>query len=225
MKTVMNKVITPNNKAFQRVAEAVNEIVVTEPGIRKDYEKGLEETEEEITEASAAKDTAETIEDFDLARDREERAKEKRSFYKRQIEKLDFSPRISEDTYDGYVKEISDEVCVAAEAFKKTASQAMTEIVKAWKSYVDITTEADRVLELLDEKARVLQVKYRYHEDLRTGEGGEGVVCVARHEDPGEWRQHALRYTYGYDPKGYKLAVVDGLTRMAWYAAQSVKED
>lgn len=224
MKTAMNKSIMPMNKTFQRVAEAAAGILTTDSELKTNYKKGLEETEAELKAASEAKDAAEDIESFDLAREREARAEEKKKFFKRQLDKLKFEARIPEDTYNGYVQEVKDEVEKAAADFRKTAAAAMAEIVKAKKEYMATITEADNVLEALDNKAFVLQTKHRYHEDLRSGEGGKGVVCVARYEDEGEWRQHAIRFSKGYNPKGFNLAVVDDATSAAWIAADQIKE-
>ena len=165
-----------------------------------------------------------TEKELDAACDAEIRAREKEKFFERQLERLDFTPRMDEKEYFAAVDIVKNAVEKAAADFRKVAEKAIEDIIEAKKRYESTISEADAVLTDLDDAANVLQVKYRYKE--YTYKGG---VPSSFAESKSEWRQHAVRYG-GVSSKGSDLAIKDGnewnrKLSAAWLAADRAQYD
>lgn len=208
------------NDVFQKVAAATAAVDTSAPKIRAEYVRKLIEAQEAQKAARAAKEAAEDESAFNKACDDESHACDKEAFYRRMISNIDHKMRMNEDEYFGHVSAVENTMNKAAEEFRKAAEKAMFEIVSARSKYEATAAEADKVLEALDDAARVLQVKYRCRVIEFRGQDPE------YREDPSEWRQHAVRYQNGL---AYKLAVMDTpatynkVVNAAWYAANNVQ--
>lgn len=183
------------NKTFKTILDKAASLETDAPQIQAEYLDGIERAKQAQEEAEAAKEAAETEEDFDKATDDIVHAREKELFFLRKLEGLKFTPRMDPDEYDNYVSLVSGIVEKAAEDYRATARKAIEDLAKAQAAYFEIGADASKVLTKLDEAANVLQSKHRYRERYVTGEGGKGYVLAGRTEDPGEWRRHATRYT------------------------------
>lgn len=183
------------NKTFSNIIKKAEATATDFPQIRAEYLDGLERARQAQKDAEAAKEAAETEEDFDKATDDLVHAREKELFFMRKLEALDFTPRMHPDEYENYVGLIKGIMEKQANEYRATVSKAIEDLVKVQRDFFDIGQEADEVMRRLDEAANVLQAKYRYEERYVTGEGGKGAVLAGRTEDRNEWRRHAIRYT------------------------------
>lgn len=179
------------NPELQKIMNLVNGINRVEPGTREDLLKGRAQAQAAQIQAAEAKEAAETEADFDKACDDAIRAREKEEFFQRLIDKLDFTPRMSEEDYFAALDSIRSVMKGAAEEFKETARKAMAELVRARNEYLQLMKESDRVLIALDNSSKVLQTKYRYRKD----EYSDGTFTMT--EDPNEWTRHIVRYGQG----------------------------
>lgn len=243
MRTTLNKAFTANNKEGQKspssvgthpgkvekmndvlkkTAAAVAALEKENPETRAQYLKGIADAKAAQAEAAQAKEAATTEGDFDKACGDESRARDREQFYKRQLDRLDFSPRMKEADYYDYVDKVSRAVEEAADDFQKAAKKAIAEIAAAKAAYLATAIEADNILRALDRSANVLQVKYRYKETHYTG----GAVTLA--EDHDEWKKHALRYIG--TGLAYSLATmgddgeIDEKVVEAWHAVPDINE-
>ena len=206
------------NKTLEKVAEAAAAIERENPEARAHYLQGIAEAQEARKAAAQAKIDAETEEAFNRACDDESHARDKESFYRRQLERMEFTPRMEEAEYFGHVDAVKATVEKAAEDFRKAAEKAVKEIAAARAAYLATVTEADTVLNALDAASNVLQVKHRYRTKKFIGAAPEEV------EDRNEWKRHALRYNNG---KAYDLVAKEGtgwndFVCAAWTAADRV---
>ena len=177
------------NRDIKKVADVVATLEKANPTTMEQYRKGIEDAQDAQRAAARAKETAETEIDFNKACDDESHARDKEAFFKRQLDRLTFSPRMEEATYNKHVQAVQTAVEKAAEDFRRTAQRAIQEIMDAKAAYMATATEADKVLTDLDAAANVLQSKYRYRTVTFTGDNPPQNV-----EDPSEWRRHAVRY-------------------------------
>ena len=177
------------NKDIKKVADVVAAMEKANPATMEQYRKGIADAQDAQRAAARAKETAETEADFNKACDNESHARDKEAFFKRQLDRLTFSPRMEETAYNKHVQAVQTAVEKAAEDFRQTAQRAIQEIMDAKAAYMATATEADKVLNDLDAAANVLQSKYRYRTVRFTGDRPPQNV-----EDPSEWRRHAVRY-------------------------------
>ena len=243
MRTTLNKALIPQNnkeknihafekysgkkdgmnKELKRVSDAVATIEKAHPESRRQFLSGIAAAQEAAAAAVQAKENAETEGDYDKACEDEKKAHDKEAFFKKQLDRIDFSMRMEEETYYGHVDAVKATVEKAAADFRKVAEKAMEDILNAKAAYMAIITGADEVLSALDAAANVLQVKYRYKTKNIICDGPKPVV-----EDRNEWKRHAIRYT-GRSAKGIDLVLMDGnnwneITAAAWYAAGRVEK-
>lgn len=209
-------------KEFEKVMNVTNRINQASPQTREELVKGLESAKAAQQSAIEAKLNAETEKELDIALDDERRAIYKVAFFQRQLDKLDYTPRMAEAEYYDSVQAVEDTMKKAADAFRKTALDAMEKLVLAWKDYQTTTKDADFTLEALDSAANVLQSKHRYKIlDLQN-------MDALKIEAPDEWRRHAVRYGSG---KAYSLCVrdesgeYDKYAVTAWKAASQIAKD
>lgn len=201
MRTVFNKksiAVESTNKKytipeFQTVADKAAKINGVDEGAREKYAKGLADAQNEQLKAQAAKDSASTETELDAALDAENRARSREKFYKRQLEAIDFTPRMSEHEYNECVRAIDAVMSKKIAEYKRIAEKAVKEIIDAQSELIATATDADKVLEELDASANVLQVKHRYRVKRFTTEAPD-VYREEREEDRDEWRRHVHRY-------------------------------
>ena len=177
------------NKDIKKVADVVAKLEKANPADKDRYLKGIEEAQAAQKSAAQAKETAETEAVFNKACDDESHARDKEAFFKRQLDRLTFSPRMEETAYYGHVQTVQTAMEKAAEDFRQIAQRAMQEIMDAKAAYIATANEADKVLSDLDAAANVLQSKHRYKAVTFTGDTPTQYV-----EDANEWRRHAVRY-------------------------------
>lgn len=209
------------NRDIKKVADVVAKLEKANPADKDRYLKGIEDAQAAQRAAAHAKETAETEAAFNKACDDESHAKDKEAFFKRQLDRLTFSPRMEESAYYGHVQTVQAAVEKAAEDFRQTAQRAIQEIMDAKAAYMATATEADKVLSDLDAAANVLQSKYRYRTVTFTGDYPPQNV-----EDPSEWRRHAVRYigTGKADNLATKTGGEwDSVLCAAWNAAERAK--
>ena len=227
MKTPLNKSRMPVNgklgNDLDKIQAAADKIRAAVPETRQSYVEGIEKAQEAYKKAEKAKEEAQTEEDFDKACNDESHARDKEAFFKRQLERLDFTPRMEEATYYKHVDAVKATVEKAAADFRRVAEKAIEDIVAARAEYLAITKEADEALIALDVAANVLQSKYRYKTITFTGDTPAQTV-----EDRNEWTRHAIRYNG--NGKGYDLIAKDGAnwnkkTCVAWEAARRAGKD
>ena len=190
------------NKDIKKVMDAAAEITTEYPENRAHILKGIADAQEAQKEAITAKETAETETDFNKACDDEMHARDKEAFYKRQLDKMDFTPRMSEEEYYKHVETIEMTVEKAAADFRAYAEKMINDLTKARETYLSTLTDADTALSELDRAANVLQSKYRYKECAFVNAPSHYV------EDRNEWKRHAVRYIKS--GKGYDLITKDG---------------
>ena len=238
MRTIMNKSLVPSTKkrADNAVGEAtekdimnkdIRKVMDVAAGISTEYPenrahvlKGIADAQEAQKEAITAKENAETEADFNKACDDESHARDKEAFYKRQLDKMDFTPRMTETEYNKHVEAIEITVEKAAADFRAIAEKTINELITARDAYLSILNDADAALSELDKAANVLQSKYRYRECAFVGAPSYQV------EDRSEWKRHAIRYTQ--NGKGCDLVLKDGAAwnmKMcaAWKAAENAR--
>ena len=233
MRNPLNKAFSPEikepaamNPELKRIMNKAEALSQAAPQNREDFLRGIAQAQEAQAHAAEAKETAENEADFDKACDDEVRAREKEAFFRRLLEKMDYSPRMSEEEYQADVKTVDAVVTEAADDFRQIARRAVTEIVRAREKYLRIISDADKTLDALDKSSRVLQVKYRY----RKTEFTDGSSFLT--EDPDEWHRHMIRYMPG---KGHDLACKDPNSKnpydpwddiicAAWAAAERITE-
>ena len=175
-------------KDLQRIADAAAKITKEEPATRAEYVKGLEKARKDQEDAEKEKDAAETEKEFDAAREKKKNAEDKEEFFKRQIDKIDFSMRMPEKEYLEHVAEAEKVVNAAVLAYQKKAEELMQELQAARADLLEVADDATRVLRYLDEAANVLQVKHRYRKYELLN-----APPIMR-EDPAEWERHAIRF-------------------------------
>lgn len=228
MRTPLNKALSPKEKkapssvgsGIEKVFEVAAALSEETPEGRARYLEGIASAQEEQKRAAIAKDEAESEADFDKACNDEARARDKERFFRKQLEKISFQPRMSESEYYGYIDTIKAAVSEAAEAFREESEKAIESIIEAKAAYLTTISEADAALVALDNAANVLQSKHRYKTITYTGDAPARLVA-----DPEEWRRHALRYGNG---KAYELAAMNGANRAitaAWTAAERVERE
>lgn len=209
------------NRDIKKVADVVAKLEKANPADKDRYLKGIEKAQAAQRAAAHAKETAETEAAFNKACDDESHARDKEAFFKRQLDRLTFSPRMDEDAYNKHVQAVQTAVEKAAEDFRQIAQRAIQEIMDAKAAYIATATEADKVLNDLDAAANVLQSKYRYRTVTFTGD------MQAQHvEDANEWRRHAIRYIE--TGKACNLVTKtggewDSILCAAWNAAERAK--
>ena len=209
------------NKDIKKVMEAAEELAKADPETRAQYLKGIADAQAARIDATQAKEEAETEAAFNKACDDESHARDKEVFFKRQLERLDFTPRMDEADYYKHVDTVKATVETAAADFRRIAEKAIDDIIAARAAYLEITHDADTALTALDAAANVLQSKYRYKTITFTGDTPAKTT-----EDRNEWKRHAIRYTE--NGKGYDLIAKDGAdwnkkTCAAWDAVSKVE--
>lgn len=216
------------DKEIKKVSDIAAELKKINPETRAQYLKGIADAQTAQEAAARAKEEAETEPAFNKACDDESHARDKEAFFRRQLERLDFTPRMEEADYCRYVDTVKAAVEKAAAGFRRAAEKAIDELVEARAAYIETVNDADAALTALDEAANVLQSKYRYKEYYVTGEGGKGSVLAGRTEDRNEWTFHAIRYSG--TGKDYELIAKNGTdwnekTCAAWAAAGRCKKE
>ena len=211
------------NKEIKKVADVAAALEKENPETRAQYLKGVADAQKAQEAAAKAKEEAESEAAFNKACDDESHARDKEAFFRRQLDRLDFTPRMNEADYNKHVDAVKAAVEKAAADFRRTAEKAIDDLVAARAEYLAITKEADEALIALDVAANVLQSKYRYKTITFTGDTTAQYV-----EDRNEWTRHAIRYNG--NGKGYDLVAKDGTdwnkkTCAAWKAAESAGED
>lgn len=210
------------NKELQKVYDLTTKIEKPSAA-RMDLLNGLNQAKKKLEDAITAKEDAETENELDRALDDERRAADKIAFFKRQLDKIDFTPRMDEAEYDKAVETVENTVEKAADAFRKAAMTAMEQLVNAREEYLQTAQDADDVLEMLDKASNVLQSRFRYKELHRLG------MDPVKIEDQWEWRNHATRYTRGSGlacriATGNENGPEDYILYAAWMAAGKVSE-
>ena len=185
------------NKDLAKIA-SMAEAIETETNTKQSYLDAIAKAEAAQARAHEAKEHAETEDDFDLACDAETHAKEKVAFFKRKLDEHDFTPRMNEADYYKAVDMANNVMEKAAANYQKIMNKCIAELVEAKDVYMQTARDADRVLEVLDKKANVLQSKYRYREQTYLNAPSKFT------EDRGYWREKATRFLQG---KAYGLAV------------------
>lgn len=211
------------NKDIKKVLDAAAALKRENPETRAQYSRGIADAQAAQKAAAQAKEDAETEAAFDKACDDESHARDKEAFFRRQLDRLDYTPRMNEAAYYAHVDAVKDAVEKAAADFRRAAEKAIDDIAAAKAAYIEITKEADAALIALDTAANVLQSKYRYRTVTFTGDIPAQYV-----EDQNEWTRHAIRYND--TGKGYDLVAKDGAdwnkkTCAAWKAAESAGKD
>ena len=209
------------NKELQKVYDLTTKIEKPS-AVRMDLMNGLNQAKKKLEDAITAKENAETERELDRALDDERRASEKVAFFKRQLDRIDFTPRMGEAEYNRAVETVESAVEKAADAFRKAAMIAMEQLVNTREEYLQTAQDADEVLEKLDEAGNVLQSRFRYRELHLLG------MDPVKIEDRREWRNHATRYTNG-SGLDYKIATKnengpDYILCAAWNAANNISE-
>ena len=209
------------NTTFKKVMDKAATLKREDPETRALYVQGIEDAKEEQAEAAERKEAAERIEDFNKAVDDETHAREREAFYRRQLDRLDFTPRMDEVEYYRERAAIVQEVESAAANFRKAAENALAMIIKAKRDYLTTAAEADVALDALDTASNFLQCKHRYKTVVYQDAPAQQI------EDRNEWERHAIRYTNG-SGRAYDLATLDGSERnyiicAAWRAAERVE--
>lgn len=200
------------NNEFQKIIDRAAEVGKTRPEVKAKLEQGIAAAQAARAAAEQAKGTAETEEDFYQSCDDEFHAREKETFLRQQLDRLEETTSMNETEYDRYIAIVSDAVEKTASDFCKVAEKAMGEIIAAGEKYYDIITDADKTLESLDAGAFVLQVKYAYR--VFNFHNAPSLKLKI----PDEWRFHALRYRTGISPQSFSLLETlgsDNVTR-AW---------
>lgn len=210
------------NKEIKKVADIAAELAKADPETRAQYLKAIADAQAAQKDAAQAKEEADTEAAFDKACDDESHARDKEAFFKRQLERLDFTPRMEEADYCKHVETVKATVEKAAADFRRTAEKAIEDLIAARAAYTEILHDADTALTALDAAANVLQSKYRYKTITFTGGIPARIV-----EDRNEWTRHATRYNNG---EGYNLIAKDGAdwnktTCAAWKAVESIEKD
>lgn len=243
MRIPLNKALTPNtkegkspstvgtypgkadsmNKEIKKVADVAAELAKTNPETRAQYLRGIEDAQAAQKAAAQAKEDAETEAAFNKACDDESHARDKEAFFRRQLDRLDFTPRMEEAEYYKHVDTVKATVEKAAADFRRIAEKAIDDLVAAKAEYLAITKEADEALIALDAAANVLQSKFRFKTITFTGDTPAQTV-----EDRSEWTRHAIRYNG--NGKGYGLIAKDGAdwnkkTCAAWKAAEDAGKE
>ena len=208
------------NQEIRKIIEAAEAISQETPETRSQYLKGIADAQEAQRAAAQAKEDAETEEAFNKACDDESHARDKEAFFKRMLDRLDFTPRMEEETYYSAIQTIDSVVTDAAEDFRRVAEKAVKEIVEAKAKYLSIAEDADNALTILDNAANFLQSKYRYRKINYVNAPSVEI------EDPSEWKKHTFYYNKGTD-KVFRLIARTGedynkMSIAAWNAADSV---
>lgn len=211
------------NKEIKKVADVAAALAKENPETRAQYLKGVADAQKAQEAAAKAKEDAESEAAFDKACDDESHARDKEAFFRRQLDRLDYTPRMNEADYNKHVDAVKAAVEKAAADFRRVAEKAIDDIAAAKAAYIEITKEADAALTALDTAANVLQSKYRYKTVTYTGDTPAQYV-----EDRSEWTRHAIRYTG--NGKGFDLIARDGAdwnkkTCAAWHAAEKAGKD
>ena len=177
------------NKEIKKVADVAAALEKENPETRAQYLKGVADAQKAQEAAAKAKEDAESEAAFDKACDDESHARDKEAFFRRQLDRLDYTPRMNEADYNKHVDAVKAAVEKAAADFRRVAEKAIDDIAAAKAAYIEITKEADAALTALDTAANVLQSKYRYKTITFTGDAPAQNV-----EDPAEWTRHVIRY-------------------------------
>ena len=209
------------NGSIKKAMETAAQIKADHPDDRGEYLEGIEQAKALREAAAAAKEQARTEAELDDACDAENRARDREKFFRRQLDRLDYTPRMDEAEYYKLVEGVEAEVESAAAVFRAKASKAIAEIIAAKEAYLEVTTNADAALIALDVAANVLQSKYRYKTITFTGDAPAQNV-----EDPAEWTRHVIRYA----STGRELTLVawtgtewNDTICAAWHAAERAK--
>lgn len=176
------------NGSIKKAMETAAQIKTDHPDDRGEYLEGIEQAKALREAAAAAKEQARTEAELDDACNEENRARDREKFFRRQLDRLDYTPRMDEAEYYKLVEGVEAEVESAAAVFRAKASKAIAEIIAAKEAYLEVTTNADAALIALDTAARVLQSKYRYRVVEFVDAPAQNV------EDPTEWTRHVIRY-------------------------------
>lgn len=176
------------NGSIKKAMETAAQIKADHPDDRGEYLEGIEQAKALREAAAAAKEQARTEAELDDACNEENRARDREKFFRRQLDRLDYTPRMDEAEYYKLVEGVEAEVESAAAVFQAKASKAIAEIIAAKEAYLEVTTNADTALTALDTAARVLQSKYRYRVVEFVDAPAQNV------EDPTEWTRHVIRY-------------------------------
>lgn len=218
--TYPGKELKTMDKTLQKIADKAATITAADPQTRADYLQGIADAQAAAKAAAKAREDAESEAAFDKAYDDETHAKFKEGFFRKKLDEYDYSPRMNEDEYNEAVEAVDAVVKKAADNFRAVASKAIAEIIAAKKAYTDTADDADAVLEELDAAANVLQSKYKYR--AYAFQGAPSTYA----KDPGEWRNHAKRYTKNgaamdlVTKKPGSATEWDDVTLAAWRAAE-----
>lgn len=209
------------NGSIKKAMETAAQIKADHSDDRGEYLEGIEQAKALQEAAAAAKEQARTEAEFDDACNAENRARDREKFFRRQLDRLDYTPCMDEAEYYKLVEGVEAEVESAAAVFQAKASKAIAEIIAAKEAYLEVTTNADAALNALDMAARVLQSKYRYKTITFTGDAPAQNV-----EDPTEWTRHVIRYAS--NERELKLVAWTGTEWndticAAWHAAERAK--
>lgn len=235
MRLALNKAFTPNNKEIsssvgtlqekagsankdiKKVEDIALELMRKQPETREQILKGIADAKEAQATAAKAKEEAESEAAFNKACEDERNARDKEAFFKKQLDRLDYTPRMSEAEYNKHVETVKTTIEKAAEDFRKVAEKAIDELIAAREEYINLTYDADEALTALDAAANVLQSKHKYRTVKYKNQPSEQIA------DPKEWIKHAIRYNG--NGKAYELATMDGdklneKMLSAWIAAE-----
>lgn len=207
---------TVQNKAIMKALDEAEQLRRSAPTAQEQCLTGIAEAQEAKKTAAAAKESAQTEEDYNKACEAERRAIDKETFYKRQYERFEFTPRMDEKQYNELVNGIVAAVEQTGRDFRQLAEKYMADLALAYKIHKETMERADEALTALDEVAHVLQSKYRYEVLNFVGEPSRKV------ESRDEWKRHTVRFVK--NNRGYDLATMDedGRNRKAWTAWKAV---
>ena len=131
------------NKEIKKVADVAAALEKENPETRAQYLKGVADAQKAQEAAAKAKEEAESEAAFNKACDDESHARDKEAFFRRQLDRLDFTPRMNEADYNKHVDAVKAAVEKAAADFRRTAEKAIDDLVAARAEYLAITKEAD----------------------------------------------------------------------------------
>ncbi len=176
------------DKNFQRLLDQVLKGVDDVSDIKAQYLDKIKDAKKRQELAIKAKDEAKDETGFKKACDDEHYARDLELFWRKKLEEITFTPRMDDELYHKTVDTISKAVNESADEYISTVKKIICELTDARDKYLMITSAADHALQELDEKANVLQCKYRYRKTLF--EDKETKII----EDPSEWKRHAVRF-------------------------------
>ena len=227
--TVLNKAMSASTKEngpdeLKVIRERTAAVYGDYPQKKAELAGQLAGAQRDLRAAKAAQETADTLKTYDEATEAVKRAEIRVNFAKAAIEKIDVTPRMSDEDYFKAVDTCRGIMTKATDDYRKKAAALMDQLKAARDAYTETAADVNGALVALDEAANVLQSRHRPKPTTYVGNGIVPTHTVS--QDPREWEKYALRYlpgdvaAMGTEPRGYHQdhETHDSVLTAAWNA-------